>query len=59
MLPRLALPGRRFTTLGATHDFHHGLLAEAGGPSQSAAARAIITTASGGDDPLGRDVVNR
>jgi len=26
---------------------------------QSAAARAIITTASGGDDPLGRDVVNR
>ena len=26
MLPRLALPGRRIATLGATRDFHHGLL---------------------------------
>ncbi|MCH7749944.1 MAG: hypothetical protein IH939_17810 [Acidobacteria bacterium] len=28
MLPRLAVPHRRIATLGATHDFHHGLLGD-------------------------------
>ena len=47
MLPRHALPGRRIATLGATRDFHHGLLGLTLGMGLTTLTAAACTSSAG------------